>query len=247
MSDEPRLEEKALSKAAETQLSNHLQAAKELDVEIRTDLIKMTQGQADSVSVAGKELVTQQDLRIQEVELHTSPVAINPLSALFGKIELNQSVDSTARIVVTEADVNQNLNSNYVLSKLSPWELNVEGRIVLLTMQPPMQLHLPGEGKLVFSSNMQVTESGETQQVRFTAVMYPRTHERSVLMEAFSFEEGQAVSLEVVVAFIKTLKELVDLPYLEYDGTTFRIKEMEVQKGSVTLQVEAHLNQLPSL
>ncbi len=71
MSDEPRLEEKALSKAAETQLSNHLQAAQELDVEI-TDLIKMTQGQADSVSVVGKRIGNAARLHIQEVELHTS-------------------------------------------------------------------------------------------------------------------------------------------------------------------------------
>jgi len=245
MSDEPRLEEKALSQAAEMQLSNQLNTAKEIDVDIRTDLIKMVQGQVDSVSVAAKEMVTQQDLQIQEVELHADDLSINPLSALFGKIELNQPVDSTARIVVTEADINQNLNSNYVRRKLAPLELNVDGEVVPLTLQPPMELHLPGDGKLAFSGSMQVPESN--QPVRFTGVMYPRTHEHPILMEAFSFEDGQAVSLEVMVAFMEKLKELVNLPYLEFEGTAFRIKEMDVQKGSITLQVEAHTNQLPSV
>ena len=247
MSDESRLEEKALSKAAESQLSDQLDVAKELDVDIRTDLIKIVQGQVDSVSVAAKGLITHQDLHMQEVELHTDQIAINPLSALFGKIELNQPVNSTARIVVTEADINQNLNSDYIRSKLPPLELNVDGRIVPLKLQPPIELHLPGEGKVVISSNLQVSEIGKTQQVRFTSVMYPRTHEHSLLMEAFSFDEGQAISLEIMVAFMEKLKELVNLPYLEFDGTALRIKEMEVQKGSIILQVEAHTNQLPSL
>ena len=77
--------------------------------------------------------------------------------------------------------------------------------------------------------------------------MYPRTHEHSVLMEGFSFEPGQAVSLEVMVAFMEKLKELVNLPYLEFGGTAFRIKEMEVHEGRIILQVEAHINQVPSL
>lgn len=246
MSDEPRMEEQALSKAAEMQLSSQMDAAEGIDVDIRTDLIKLAQGQVDSVSVAGKGLVTQ-DLHVQEVELHTDRISINPFSALFGKIELNQPINSTGRVVVTEADINQSLNSDYVLSQLVPLELNVEGRIVPLTLQPPIELRLPGDNKLVFSSNLQVPEKGKTRQVRFTGVMYPRTDEHSVLMEGFSFEAGQAIPLEVMVAFMEKLKELVNLPHLEFSGTAFRIKEMEVHKGSITLQVEAQINQLPSL
>lgn len=246
MSEEPRLEEQALSKVAETQLSNQMAAAKEIDVGIHTDLTKIIQGQVDSVSVRGKGLVTQQDLHVQEVELHTGQININPLSALFGKLELTQPIDSTGRIVVTEVDINQSLNSDYIRSKLAPLQLNVDGRIVPLEFQPPMELHLSGNSKMVFSSNIQVLEGGN-QPVRFTGVMYPRTHEHPVLMEGFSFEAGQAMPLEIMVAFMEKLKELVNLPYLEFNGMAFRIREMEVHKGSVTLQVEAHINQLPSL
>jgi len=48
----------------------------------------------------------QKDIRVQEMELHADSIAINPLSA-FGQIELNQPVDATARLVLTEPDINR--------------------------------------------------------------------------------------------------------------------------------------------
>jgi hypothetical protein len=244
MSDQPRLEEQAVSQVAKTQLSQQVDAAEEIDVDIHTDLLKMAQGHADSISVAGKGLVTKQDLHMQEVELHTSRLDINPLSVLLGKIELTHPVDSTGRIVVTEADINQNMNSDYVLSKLKPWQLDVDGQ-TSIQFQPPMELKLPGENKIIFSGNIQISESGKTQQVRSTSVIYPRTDEHGVLLEAFSLEEGQAISLEVTVAFMNKLKELINLPSWEFEGTAFRIQKMEVQKGSITVQVETHTEQIP--
>ena len=106
--------------------------------------------------------------------MHTERISINLFDALFGNIKLNQAVDATGRITVSEADINQNLQSDYIHSQLVPIELNVDGRIVSLQFQPPMELHLPGDEKMVFSSNITVFDRGN-QQVRFTGILYP-TH-----------------------------------------------------------------------
>ncbi|AFZ36980.1 hypothetical protein Sta7437_3479 [Stanieria cyanosphaera PCC 7437] len=245
MSSEQRLDEQAISKVAENLLSEQVEEAQELDVDIRTNPIKIVQGEVDSISITGKGLVTQQDLHVQKIELDLDGIAINLLSVLFGKIELNQPINSTGRLVMTEADLNQNLNSDYFLSKLLPLELNVDGQIVLLKFLRPMELRLPGEGKVVFSSNLQVCEKDKTQQVCFTGVIHPRTHEHPVLMEKFYFEEGQALSLEILVAFMEILKKLINSSYVNYQGTKFRIQEMNVDRGSISLEVEAQINQIP--
>lgn len=245
MSDERRLDEQAISKMAKNLLSEQIEAAQEIDVDISTNPIKMVQGEVDSISIAGTRLVTQQNLHVQKIELDIDRVAINLLSILFGKIELNQPVNSTGRLVMTEADLNQNLNFDYLLSKLLPLELNVNGQIVLLKFLPPMELGLPGEGKVVFTSNLEVSEKDKTQQVRFTGVIHPRTHDHPVLMEKFYFEEGQALSLEILVAFMEILKKVINSSYVNYEGTKFRIKEMNVEKGSISLEVEAQINQIP--
>ncbi|MGL5804470.1 MAG: LmeA family phospholipid-binding protein [Xenococcaceae cyanobacterium] len=246
MSDEKRLDEQAISKVAETVLSTQIDTAQNIDVDIRTDPLKMVQGEIDSVSIAGKKLVTQQDLQIQEIELETDRVDIDLFSILLGKVELNQPVNSTGKFVVTEADINQNLRSDFILSKLTPFKLNVDGQIVFLELQPPIELQLPNEGKVVFSSNVKISKGDKTpQQVRFTGAIYPRTDNQDVLMEKFFLEEGQAISLNVLVALMNKLKELIDAPSLDFNGTIFRIKKMDVSKGSISLEVEAKINKMP--
>lgn len=245
MPDEKRLDEQAISKVAETLLSSQINEAQKLEVDIRTDPLKMVGGTIDSVAIAGTNLVTQQDLSVQEIELHTDSVDINLFNLLFGKIELNQPIDTTGKFVVTEADLNQNLKSDFLLSKITAFKLNVDGEAVLIKIQPPMELQLPGEGKVIFSSHIQISQENKTQQVRFTGVIYPRTDDRGVLMEKFILADGQAISLNILVVFMKKLKELIDSPYIDYNGIKFCIKKMKVNKGNINLEVEAKIDRIP--
>jgi hypothetical protein len=247
MSDEQRLDEQAISKIAETLLSSQIDKAQKLNIDIRTNPIKAVQGEIESVAIAGKDLLTQQDLKIQEMELQTDRVDIDLFNLIFGKIELSQPVNTTGKFFVTEADINQNLKSEFLLSKIIPFKLNVDGQIVLIEFQPPMALQLPSEGKVVFNSNVKISQANKTQQVHFTGVMYPRTDEHDVLMEKFLLGDGQAISLNILVAFMQKLKDLIDSPYIDYNGARFRIKEMNVKKGSVSLEVEAKIEHLDSV
>lgn len=246
MQDEQRPDEQVISKAAEIGISSQLDAAEKIDVDVRTDLLKMILGQADSLEIAGKGLVMQKDIRVQEMELHADSIDINPLSAIFGQIELNQPVDATARVVLTEQDINRSLNSSYVLSKAQNFELNVDGRVVTLDMQQ-MELRLPGEDKMVFSGKTLIHEVDETRQVSFTASCRPRTRQQPVLLEGFQCHEGQSISIEFAVALMQKMKELVDSAYFELEGMALRIEEMKVEAGTVTLHVQAHINQFPTI
>jgi LmeA-like phospholipid-binding len=245
VSNEPRLDEQAISKVAETVLSSQVDTAQKLDVDIRTDPGKVIQGEINSISIAGKDLLTQQNLSVQEMELHTDRIDIDLFGVLLGKIELNQPVNIKGRFVLTEADLNQNLNSDFIVSNLPSFQFNVDDRLVIINLQPPMELHLPSNNKVVFSSNVRVSEGVKTQQVRFTVEIYPRKNDSEVLMEKFSFEKGQAISLNILVAVMNKLKELINSPYLKFNGTAFRIKEMTVQNGSISLEVEAKIDRMP--
>jgi len=109
-----------------------------------------------------------------------------------------------------------------------------------------MELLLPGSGKMVFNGKTLLHEMGTKRRVNFTAVFRPRTLSQPVMMEGFNCTEGEGLSLEVTTALMQKLKELVNLPYLDLDGMALRIKDMEVQEGSLTLHTEAHVRQLPS-
>jgi hypothetical protein len=66
------------------------------------------------------------------------------------------------------------------------------------------------------------------------------------MLKRFNCTEGEGISLEFILSFIQKVKELVNLPYLEWEDIKFRIKNMHIQDKSLILLVEANLNQVPN-
>lgn len=243
--EEHKLEEQVVSKAAEITVSSQLDAAEKIDIDVETNFLEAIQGNAEGVMISGEGLVMQKDVRVQEMELHTDKIDINPLSVLFGHVELNQPIDANGRIVLTEPDINRALNSNYVLGKAQNFNLDVYGQTATMAMQQ-MELKLPGGNKMVFTGKVLLHEMGKTRQLGFTATIHPRTRVQGVLVEGFHCHDGQTISIEFAAALMHQLKQLVHLPYIEIEQMRIRVEEMEVQAGSITMQVQAHVNQLPS-
>lgn len=244
--DEQRLDEQVINKAAELGLSSQVDEAENIDVDIKTDLLKAVQGQVDSVDLSGQGVVMQKDIRVQEMELHTDKIDINPLSALFGQIELNKPVDATARLVLTEADINRALNSEYVRKKLQNIELNVEGKKAVIEPQH-IKIQIPDNGKIVCFADTQLNnEIGATKQISFIATILVKRSTQPLLLESFSCTPNEGISLELAIALMQKLKELLSLPYLELEGMALRVQDVDVQKGSLTLHSEARVKQIPS-
>lgn len=247
MPDEPRLEEEALSQAVEMAISSQLDEVENLYVDVRTDLLKMILGKADSVKVAGSGLKVQKDVRVQELQMYADRVNINPLSALLGQIELNQPVDTLLRIVLTEDDINQALNSDYIKTKLKPIDLCVDNKIVPVELQLPASLHLPGDDTIKFTGKVLLHETNNTSELGFSATILPRTQEHPLRLAEFYCTQGTGITLELALAFIQKLKELIESPYFEVEGMALRIKGLSVKKGSMTAIAEAHIYQMPSV
>ncbi|GAB1539119.1 hypothetical protein NUACC21_17840 [Scytonema sp. NUACC21] len=245
MLEEQRLEEQMLSQVAETTISQQLDSVEKIDVDVQTDLLKILQGEANRVSVKGRGLVMR-NIRIQEMLLQTNSVSINPLSALFGEVELNKPVNATARIVLNEADINNALRSNYVRSKIQNFDLNVDGRIVSLKPEE-IQIYLPGSGKITLNGKVQLCDEGNTQSVSFAAMASPRTQDKPVMLENFNCTEGEGIALDIVVALMEEVKELINLPYFEFEDTILRVRNMELQEGKLVLLVDAYVKQIPSV
>ncbi|MBD0387801.1 MAG: DUF2993 domain-containing protein [Nostoc sp. C3-bin3] len=245
MPDEHRLEEKLLSQEAERRISEKLDEAEKIEIDVQTDLFKIVQGQADGVSVAGLGLVIEKDVRVQEIKLQTESITINPLSALFGQIELNEPVNAIARIILTEVDMNRTLASDFVRSKLQDFDLDVDGRIVSFEAQK-IEIFLPGDGKIECKGKVLLKEKGNTRTLAYTAIARPRTHSQPAMLESFNCTEGGGISIEVVTALMQKAKELMNIPYFKWEDMVFHIKDIKVETGSLVLLVETQMKQIPS-
>ena len=246
MSDPHKLEEKALSEALRLGLSSQLDEAEKIEVQVETDLLKIAQGKVDSVVVEGQGLTLQEGIRLESVEIQTNQISINPLSALLGSIKLDKPVDTTARIVLTEADINQALNSNYVKNKVMPLELDVEEKRVAIALEFPLAVRLLEVGNVHFSGTIRLSEMDETRTVTFAAVVCPSTDTQPILLETFCCAPRQGVSIPLMVALLSKLQPLIRQPCFQLEGVSLQIKTLHVELGNLTIEAQIHADQIPA-
>ncbi|MBE9051751.1 DUF2993 domain-containing protein [Nostocales cyanobacterium LEGE 11386] len=243
MPDNQSFEEQFLSQEAERRLSNKLDEAEQIDIDVKTDMLKIVQGQANEVSVTGQGLVIQKNIRVQQIKLQTDSIALNPLRAIFGQIELNEPVNAVARIVLTEVDINRALTSDFTRSLAENFKLNIDGEVISFVPQD-IQVFLPGDGKIQVEAKVLLKAQENTRLLGARVILHPRTNSQPIMLESVTCTEGKGISIELILAFMHKVKELASLPYLEWEDIAFRIIDMEVQKESIILMIEANVKQI---
>ncbi|MEP0788672.1 MULTISPECIES: LmeA family phospholipid-binding protein [Cyanophyceae] len=239
------LGQQALNKAAEMGLSSQLDEADKLEVDVEADPLSLVQGKVDSVTIEGEGLVMQGDLRMEELEMEMTNIDINPLSAAFGKIELNKPTRASTRVVLTEADINRAFNSEYVGSMLQNQQVQVNGQPMTIDTKK-VDFRLPGEGKVALNTTVFLRETGETKQVSFTAVPRVSANGQNVSLENVQYTEGEELSPELTKALLDKASELLNLSNFDLEGMSLRIKQLNAEAGKLTLLAEAHVEKIPS-
>ncbi len=242
--DSPNLGEKAISKVAEVGIANQLDQVEEIDVDIRTAPEKLIQGEVDSVAITGKGLVMKQDLRMESLEVTTDQVAINPLSAVFGNIELTQPTTAEAEIVLTEADLNRAFSSDYLQAKLKGLSMQIEGKPVTVDVRETV-LHLPGDNKFEINADFWLREQNAAKQVSVTAIPKVQEQGHCIALEILS-AEGQGLEAELVVAILEQLTALLDLRNFDIPGIALQLHRLDVQPGRLVIQAKTQIEQIPS-
>lgn len=239
------LGEQALNKAVEIGLSSQLDEVENLNIQVKTDPFKILGGEVDSVNIEGKGLVMQKDLRTEEMYVQTGKIAINPLSAAFGKIELTHPTQADAHVVLKEEDLNRALNSDFVREKLQNLEVQVDGKPTTLDTRK-VEFHLPGDSKVALRAEIVMRETKETKQVAFSAVPRKSPDGYSVSLEDVQYSEGKDLSSDLTDTLLEKTSELLDLRNFELEGMSLRLKALDVQPGKMTLQAQAQVEQFPS-
>ncbi|MDX2098116.1 MAG: DUF2993 domain-containing protein [Leptolyngbyaceae cyanobacterium bins.59] len=241
------LEAQALSQAVELGLSSQLESADKIAVEVKTDLLQAMQGKAESISIAGEGVVLQNTIRVQELDIQTDRVAVSPLRALFGQLELSEPVNTIMRMTLTEADLNQALNSEMVRDRLQPFELKVRDQHYVLRPEPPMELRCQPDGALQFSGMVSLETAVRQWQVGFTAVALPRSAENPVLLRDFRCTSGPGFEVDFTIALMQKFSEFLHAAALQWEDMVFRILNLAVDNGNLVLEVEANLKQIPAM
>ncbi|NJM19410.1 MAG: DUF2993 domain-containing protein [Richelia sp. SM1_7_0] len=245
MPENSGLGEQALNKVAEIGLSSQLDQVEDLNVDIKTNPLKAIQGEVDSVDIDGDGLVMEKDLRMEELDMHIENVAINPMSAAFGKIELTKPTLGSARVVLLEEDINRAFNSEYVQQQLQNQRININGRQTNIVPQK-VDFRLPGDNKIQLNATVLLKETGETNQVAFSAVPRVSAEGKTVILENIEYDKNQENSSELAEALINQTSELLNLSNFDLEGMDLTVKSLEIETGKLVLLAEAYVEKIPT-
>jgi LmeA-like phospholipid-binding len=240
----PDLGEQALSKVAEAGIASQLDEVEDIDVDIRTNPGKLVQGKVDSVTISGKGLVMKQDLRMETLEVNIDKVEINPLSAVFGNIELTRPSEAEAQIVLTEADINRAFSSDFIRQKLHGVTLNLDGDQVVVDVQHAA-IDLPGDNTFVVNADFSIKGQSEVKKLSATAIPKIQENGNRISLEVIR-SEAQGLTAEVQASILMQLTELLDLRNFNIPGILLQLSQLDAQAGKLLIHAKTQIEQLPS-
>ncbi|NDJ17056.1 DUF2993 domain-containing protein [Myxacorys almedinensis] len=246
MSGKSRPEDQAVSNIIKQTILRQLDSVRQIGVATKTNLLNLFQGRSNSISVKGRGL-TKEGIRIQELEITTDQIAIDPLSIFLGKIGFNEPVNSRTHLVLTEADLIQALNSKIILEKLPHLHLEVNRKLVTVELCPPFSIRLPSDNKIRFSGGAKLQESQQVRQVSFSVVIRARTETQPISLETFSCLPEQGLSLPFTIALLQRLNAIAEQPYFQLEGTILKVCSLKIKDRTVLLDIETQTQEIPFL
>jgi hypothetical protein len=238
------ISEKAISEAAEVGLSSQLDQADTLDVDVETDTGKLMQGELDSVEIEGEGLVMEKDLRTEELDIETNQISINPLKAVFGDIELEQPTQATAKVVLTQEDIERAFNSDYIQQKLQNLEVEIEGKPVQIKAKQ-VEFKIPDERKINLHAQVMLTQTQEVKEIAFSAVPQKSRQGHKIELDEITYLDDQRVSPDLTAALVMSAEELLDLRNFELEGMSLRLQDLKIQPGCMTIQAKTQVTEFP--
>ncbi|MBD2311620.1 DUF2993 domain-containing protein [Desertifilum sp. FACHB-1129] len=243
-SESQRLDQQAFSLAAKMGIASFLQGHEQIDVEVESDLVKIAQGEADAVRVAGKKWVFNSALQIHQLEIQTSQIAINPLSVLAGNIELQKPIHATAYLSFTQSDLNIFINSDIARDFIRNISLEIEDKVFRINPHS-FHLSLSKNDRISIQGDVTISEGESLHPFQFEGTLKIRSEIPRVHLEAFRSTNGYGISVRLAVALLEGLNQLIDRPYFDILGTVLQVEKIAVQESAIALFTNLQIKQFP--
>jgi hypothetical protein len=242
--NEPNLGEQAISKAAEIGIETQLHKVEELDVDLRTNPLDLAQGKLESVTIDGKGMELKKDLRAERLVLQTDSIAVNSLKAAFGNIELQQSTNAEAKVVLLEEDLQRAFNSEYIKNKLKDRQVNLDGEQLTVNAHN-VKFAFPDDAKISLMADLNILETGATKQINLSAKPNVNTQENKIVLEDVEYYSDDSANSTLAKALVDSTQEVLDLRNFELDEMTLQIERLNISNHKMTIAAKALIRNFP--
>jgi hypothetical protein len=243
--NQPDLGEQAISKAAEIGLKSQLNAVENLDIDIRGNPLDLAQGKLEAVTIDGKGMVMQKELRAERLVMQTDSIAIDTLKAALGNIALTQTTNAESKIVLLEADIQRAFNSEYIKNKLKNQKIELDGEILTINARN-VEFTLPGNDRLSLTAAIHITEVSETKQIALTAKPSIKANGSKIALKEVEYHHQEAANSALATALLESTQEILDLRNFELEGISLQIQRLEVSQGKMIIAAKALIREFPN-
>lgn len=222
---------------AETAIRDQLASVEELAVRIdNTPSHDLLRGRVDRVRIAGRGLYPVDAFRIAVLEVETDAIALDPSRLRQGEPELEQPLQAAVKVVLTEEDLNQLLQSDPVADRLADINLDFMGRSSAQDydlVNPNVEFL--GENRFRFQIAVQGQQSGEQKLLVAESGIVVLSGRRVQLVEPIVTIDGEPLPPQFLEFLIGGLSRRLDLGSLENSGITARVLKLEMEGDQLTL------------
>lgn len=239
------LGEKTLNKIAEMALQSQLNQADYLSVKVKTDPQKLAKGMLESVAIDGKGLVMQPHLRMEEMTIRIQEIAVSPLKALMGNIQLTEPTQGHASVVLTEKDLDCAVNAPILKEKIESRAWKINGHAVKLQLAQ-INCRILKDGKLAIALAVVETKTQECHIAVITAIPQVNPHDAGVSLTQIDYLDGREISPELTKILIKRVEKVLSLKTWQMEGIVLEVSQCAIAHGKIRIHAQAHLTHFPS-
>lgn len=220
---------------ASNQIRQQLSRADQLTVRIdNAPSYQIVQGKADRVRIAGRGLYPVPELRIDQLELETDPIALQGLRA-----KLAQPVQVGVRLGLRATDLNQALKSPRITQKLrnlgvSSLSADQAEQVQRYDLINPEVTFL-ANGRLKLQAELREQGYPDRLMLQAETGIAILAGQRLQLVNPSAQVNGQPIPKQLVSAIATGLGQKLDLQQLEASGVTARILDWQMGDNQLNL------------
>lgn len=224
---------------AETAIRKQLEGAEELLVRIdNTPSYQILQGRVDRVRIAGRGLYPLEGFRIAVLELESDPIALTPD---LSQLALKQPLQAAIKLVLTEVDINQALQSEQISDALT--DLNLDFAVDTEDTEETAaesydvvnpRLEFLADDRFQFQATLQGQRTGKQTLVLLESGLTITAGQQLHLVDPVASLADQPIEPRFLNLLVENISQQA-FRQLEASGVTARVLQLEMTDDRLTL------------
>lgn len=228
--------ENTINKIAEMALARQIKYAEKVSVKVKTDPEKLAKGFLESMTISGEGLRLNSSLRVQEMKLKINEIAVHPLKALMGNIQLLQPSLGTILVILNEKDLVQFLRDQ-------KWSETLEHELLSYLSIQQVSGQISEQGQISVTTQLKVKSTGKIQEVLLKAIPTIDLSSEIVLKEIQQIDDQLSALVNQII--LKELRQVLNFNSLYIDGLDYKMQQLTFQPGQLILQGIATMSRFP--